>query len=503
MRINLTLAMLCSVAVCAAYDGGGARRTYMFQHENVLGTSLELKIAAGTYEQAQAAEHAALEQIDRDARILSTYDPNSEVSRWLKTKGRPVAVSAELFEVLSLFSQWRERTGGALDASSEVATLVWKKAANLKRLPTAQELSTAVETMQQQHWSLDAATRTATHLTDAPIRLNSFAKSWIASRANDQAMASAGVTAAVVNIGGDIFIRGRMEEEVNVVDPRADGENDAVLAQLGISNMAVATSGSYRRGVEIQGRHYSHIIDPRTAQAVDGVISATVVAPNAADAGALATAFSVIEPAESKKLAATVPGAEYLLIARNGQRIESSGWRTLEMKRLLLAPAAAAQAAQQAGVWPTGFELAVNLELPRMDGGRYKRPYVAIWIEDKDKFPVKTMALWVQKPRWIPDLKAWYHDDRMRSMAEGTELTVSFTSATRPAGKYTVKWDGKDNAGKLVKAGKYTVCLEVAREHGTYNVYRQEMDFTGNPKLVNLKPDTEVASASIEYRKVN
>lgn len=502
MRLNHTLAIgLLSATLCVSYDGSGAQRSYVFQHENVLGTSLELKFAATTYEQAQQAEAAALDQIDRDAKILSTYDPTSEVSRWLKTKGEPVSVSAELYEVLDLFGRWRARTGGALDSSAEVAGQAWKKAAELKRLPTSEELAAAVKSMQRDHWRLDPAAHTATHLTDAPIRLNSFAKSWIAGRANDRAMDVDGVSAAVVNIGGDLVIRGRMTEEVSVVDPRADGENEVMLARLAVSNMAVATSGSYRRGVEIEGKHHSHIVDPRTGQAVDHIISATVAAPNAADAGALATAFSVLQPEESKKLAATVARAEYLLIARNGQRIESSGWRAIEMQRMMLAPAAAAQAAQQAGVWPTGYELVVNLELARVEGQRYKRPYVAIWIEDKDKFAVKTMALWVQKPKWIPDLKAWYHDDRMRSMAEGSELTGSFTSATRPAGKYAIKWDGKDNAGKLVKAGKYVVCVEVAREHGTYNVYRQEMDFSGVPKQVNLKPDTEVASASIDYRK--
>ena len=502
MRINQTLAVgLLGATLCVSYDGSGSQRTYLFQHENVLGTSLELKFIASTYEQAQIAEAAALEQIDHDSKILSTYDPNSEVSRWLKTKGAAVPVSGELFEVLDLFDQWRTRTGGALDASAEVAGQAWKKAATLKRLPTSGELAAAVSAMQMEHWKLDAAAHTATHLTAAPIRLNSFAKSWIAARANNSAMAVDGVSAAVVNIGGDLVVRGRMTEEVSVVDPRADGENDAMLARLAVSNMAVATSGSYRRGVEIDGKHYSHIMDPRTGQAVDHIISSTVAAPNAADAGALATAFSVLQPEESEKLAATVESAEYLLIARNGQRIESSGWKALEMQRVMIVPAAAAQAAQQAGTWPTGYELVVDLELAHMEGQRYKRPYVAVWIEDKDKFPVKTMALWVQKARWIPELKSWYHDDRMRSMAEGSELIGSFTSATRPAGKYAIKWDGKDNAGKLVKAGKYMVCLEVSREHGGYNVYRQEMDFSGSPKQVTLKSDSEVASASIEYRK--
>ena len=64
---------------------------------------------------------------------------------------------------------------------------------------------------------------------------------------------------------------------------------------------AVATSGNYRRGVRIGDRFYSHIIDPRTARPVGHILSSTVVAPNPSDAGALATAFSVLSPEESAK----------------------------------------------------------------------------------------------------------------------------------------------------------------------------------------------------------
>ena len=126
---------------------------------------------------------------------------------------------------------------------------------------------------------------------------------------------------------------------------------------------------------------------------------------------------------------------------------------------------------------------------------------MAAWIEDKDKFPVRTIGLWFDKTRWLPELHAWNRDDRMRAMAEGNDITASVSSATRPPGKYTLKWDGRDNAGKAVKPGKYTVCLEVTREHGTYQIMRQEMDFTGVPKSVQLPPNDEVAAAALEYGK--
>ena len=114
---------------------------------------------------------------------------------------------------------------------------------------------------------------------------------------------------------------------------------------------------------------------------------------------------------------------------------------------------------------------------------------------------MRTLALWYQKPRWLPDLKAWYRGDRLRNMAEGSEITSSISSATRSAGKYTLKWDGRDNRGKPVKPGRYTVFIEAAREHGTYQILRQDMDFTGAARQFTLPGNTEIVGATLDYRK--
>ena len=435
-------------------------RLYTFQHENVLGTSLELKVLAADETTAQRAEQAALTEIDRLNQILSGYQPQSEFSRWTRTRGQAVPVSPDLYEVLSQFDSWRTRTGGALDAAAETVTRVWKQAAKGHRLPSAGELAAAVATVKQTHWRLDPAGRTATHLSDAPLVLNSFAKSYIVDKAARAAMASQ-VKGIVVNIGGDLAARGDWAENVRLVDPRADGENGPALAQLQIRDRAVATSGGYRRGVTIAGHHYSHIVDPRTGRPADAILSATVAAHDAATAGALATAFAVLPLNESVRLAQAVAAdVDYLMIDRSGRRVASPRW------------AGMAAAAAPAPTAATG-ELVVQLELARIEG-RYKRPFVAIWIEDKDKFPLRTVALWFDRPRWLPDLKGWHHADQMRSMAEGKDITSSVSSATRPPGKYTVRWDGKDNQGQPVKPGKYTVCIEAAREHGTYQVIREK-----------------------------
>ena len=464
-------------------------RLYADHFENILGTSMELKITSISREESEKAQKAVLREISRMTAILSAYDPGSEFRRWEATSQKAVPVSHELFEVLDLFDRWRSRTGGALDASAEAITKVWKEAAIRQRLPTSAELEAAVARVKQAHWRLDAAHQTATHLSDVPLMLNSFVKSYIIRHAAEAGMAASKVDAVIVNIGGDLVVMGNMKETVLISDPKADAENDLPIDRINIGNRAVATSGNYRRGEMIKGKWFSHIVDPRTGEPAAGVISATVVASDATDAGALATAFNVMNPSESDALARTLPGIEYLIITKTGERIKSPGWNKLET--------AVQPKAAKAG---PDFEMLVSLEINLPNQGAVKRPYVAVWVEDENHAPVRTISCWHGSDRYIPELRSWYLKYRTIYTSDKS-FSSSMTSATRSAGKYTVKWDGKDDNGNPVKPGKYIVKIEVSREHGTYQLMRQEIEWNDMPKTFNLAGNIEISAASLELRK--
>lgn len=485
-----TALLLCLTASALAQKPA----THIFHYDNILGTSMELKLHTASASETNRAEKAVLSEIERENKILSAWQSNSEFSRWMKTHNTPVKVSPELLEVLALFDEYRAQTGGALDPSAETATRVWKLAAVENRVPTQVELNEAVETMQQPHWALDKVHGTATHLDDAPVALNSFAKSYIAGHAAGKAL-TAGASGVLLNIGGDIVVRGDLTEHVAITDPKAAADNDEPIDMVRVANRTIATSGDYRRGFDIGGQHYSHLIDPRTGETAENVISSTVIAKDPAMAGALATAFSVMQPEESKKLAAKLSGVDYMLVLRDGSTVASAGWQSREVPRLVTTGFAPATKT-------AGLDVMINFEIARIDSPRYRRPYVAVWVEDQDHFPVRTLALWFAKPRWLNELKQWYRDDQMRNMAEGTDLTATLSSATRVPGTYTLRWDGKDNSGKQVKPGKYTILIEAAREHGGYDLLRQEINLDGTtPAKFSLKGKAEVGNATVDYGK--
>jgi len=461
---------------------------YVSHYENVLGTSLELKVTTVSKASAKAAEDAALQEIDRMSKILSAYDNNSEFSKWRGTMQQPVKVSAELYEVLRLFDEWRVRSGGVLDASAEAVSQAWKKAAAEKRLPTTAEINTAVALVKQPHWALNATTHTATHLDNAPLMLNSFVKSYIIKHAAAAAMAAGNMNAVVVNIGGDLVVLGNTNETVQITNPTADAENEAPIDQLQIANQAVATSGNYRRGELINGHWYSHIVDPRNGQPANNIISATVVAANATDAGALATAFNVMTPQESIQLAATVPDAQYLIITKEGRRIASKGWNALTTPLPKTTTTTASE-----------FELLINLEI-KMQQGFAKRPYVAVWVEDENHAAVRTVSVWHGSDKYMNELKSWYLKYRSSYTTDNT-FHSTVTSATRSPGKYTLKWDGKDDKGNALKPGKYTLKIEVSREHGTYQLMRQDLQLDEKPQQFTLPGNAEIESVSLDYRK--
>jgi len=471
---------------------------YVSNFENVLGTSLELKINASSTREAERAETVALDEIKRISKILSGYDQDSEFSHWSATQNHAVPVSQELFEVLSLFDEWKQRTNGALDASAETVSQVWKAAAKKQVLPTSDELKAAVEQTQQAHWKLDYENRTATKLNDAPLILNSFTKSYIIDKAVDAAMSSAKVKAIVMNVGGDIVVRGDLDETIALMDPRVHADNAEPSEQLHVSNRAVATSGNYKRGFQIGDQWFSHIVDPRTGEPVQQVISATVIAPEATDAGALATSFNVLTLEESKMLAKTIPGVEYLVITKEGERLESDGWSSLEIKDESPEITQASGKVEDQKLWDPQYEMVVDFEIATFQYSR--RPFVAVWIENKDKAPVRNLAIWYNRDRWIPELRRWYRMNWEKAIVQGSSVHT-LASPTRMPGKYTLVWDGKNDEGNFVEPGMYTVYIEAAREHGTYQIISQDMELTGKPNQINLKGNVEIASASIDYRK--
>ena len=516
MKKVLSLSLLTVFSLAFTPRTSKGPQWYVAHYENVLGTSMELKVAAPSPEASQETEKTVLKEINRLSKILSGYDAQSEFSRWFRTNNLAVPISAELYEILNLFDQWRLRTNGALDASAEALTQVWKRAAKEQRLPIPSELAVAVETIKQPHWRLDPATHTAVHLDQVLLVLNSFAKSYIIQHAVIAARKAAGATSIVLNIGGDIVVDGKATEPIDISDPKADAENDPALDHIVIANAAIATSGNYRRGELIAGHWYSHIVDPRTGQPADRVLSATVVAPSATDAGALATAFNVLGITECTALARQYPGVEYLILTRDGQRIQSPGWKALQANAAERTTPGIANAAESttpvasnvaANKNPTAnttkaapFELVVNFEINLQKEGSVKRPYIAIWVEDQDHAPVRTITVWHGSERYLPELRSWYLKYRSLYTAD-PNFGTSITSATRSAGKYSVKWDGKDDKGNEVKPGKYVIKIEVSREHGTYQLMRQELDWNDQPQTLTLPANIEISAASLDYRK--
>jgi len=144
---------------------------------------------------------------------------------------------------------------------------------------------------------------------------------------------------------------------------------------------------------------------------------------------------------------------------------------------------------------PVTAKLDVEFSLPKIDSSMYARPYVAVWIENSKRKSVRTVELWVGKDEWLKDLRSWWRKVGRYDRA----LVDGVTSATRPAGDYRFTWDGLDNDGNRVEAGKYTFYVEVVREHGGRNFIRQKMTLGDKPFRHNIAPTEETGDIRINY----
>jgi hypothetical protein len=374
--------------------------------------------------------------------------------------------------------------------------------------------------MSRPAWRLDPENGTALRLSDCPLSFNSIGKGFIIEKACAAGLGKGrgeGVRGLLLNIGGDIRACGEIDQPVGIASPWNDSETTEPMLYVTVENQAVATSGRAQRGWRIDGRWYSHIFDPRSGLPADATASATVIADRSADANALATTLNVLPPEEGLRLVRSVPGVECLIATADGRVFKSPGWARHERPGAPVVVFADAQEPEStdkpkgdtdSASWAREFELKIDFEVNRPEGesGRYRRPYVAVWVEDEKEKPVRTLELWLSMTgpgfeRWLPDLRRWSESDDVRRRAERTDLAHTISRPTRQPGKYSVVWDGKDNKGNPLPAGDYTLNIEAAREHGTYQIIRKKVPIAGKPFAEDLKGNVEIKSAAIEYRR--
>jgi thiamine biosynthesis lipoprotein len=453
-RSFLSLPLFAPIAALTAKTTATDHR---FHYDHVLGTSLDLIVRTDTKGAAEHAESVVLAEIDRLSGILSTYSPLSEISRLDHSSG-PFFCSRELFEVLSAYGEWRERTGGAIAIERGTQTL---RLNDMQRTAVRRaELMSAGEPA----GSLD---------------VNALGKAYIIDRAVALARREVpGIDAILLNIGGDIVISGAARD-IGVADPAAPYDNGEPLTELRVGDAAIATSGLYARG--------RHIFDPRTGDRASTVASATVIARDAVTANALATAMCVVPVAEGLALVAATPGAHALVVMPDGRAVRTSGFASFERPRVVKTSA-------RATTWPAGYELSMVLALRSGDGFRSKRPYAAIWVEDASGKLVKTLLVWGTQPRYLPELSSWWN---LASRVYRSPFDL--TRATRGAGQYQVAWNGLDDTGSAVPAGTYKLSVEVSREHGAYCKQSGLIVCADKPASVALRETAEFDAVTLQY----
>lgn len=309
----VALAVLVGVSL---RQTSGPRRSMLVIVESrpraVMGTNCLLRVVCSHRDASKAED--ALREAEATLRAIearmSSWLADSEISRLNSAAvGKQVTLSPDVVELLRAAREATEQTAGAFDVTCGPLVQLWRGGGQAGRLPGQSELDAARATSNWNLVELHEGGATKRH-GDARVDLGGIAKGYAIDRATE-VLQQAGLDGGLVDVGGDLKCSGRppLGEAwpVEVQNPFGPG----ALIDLRIPGGAVATSGGYERFVEISGRRYSHVIDPRTGRPADTASSVTVIAADALTADTWATALCVLGPAGFDKLP---DGVEALVI---------------------------------------------------------------------------------------------------------------------------------------------------------------------------------------------
>jgi len=467
-----------SLPLVAAEPDGIVR---LDQHyDGVLGTSLDMTLYATDTAQMESAAAAAVAEIARLEQILSTWLSDSELMQ-LNSSGVTRSASAELLEVTQLCENWYQSTEGVFSCRLGAFLALWDAAERDQAIPLVSAMLPVARAASAATVAIDA-TKGSIEL-DAGLSLDpsGLAKGYIIDRAMAVLRAALPQASGLkLDIGGDASYWGSPPGEqgwlVQVADPQNTADNAGFLTSLKLSSMAVATSGHTSRVRSINGRSFSHILDPRRGWPVVNGIYAVVLAADTTTADALATTLAVHNLEAALALASSIPDVAALLVTPDGTQRSTTNWKDFLSE-------------EQQRQASASVQLKLDYTIPALDQRGYERPYVAIWISDARGSAIRNLLLLGGEQNWASTNTRWWNSTRQRR--------DSVTRPTRGPGSYQLLWDGRDDDGAVLPSGDYLLHLEASREDGGHSYKRVRLSLTEGSQTITEPGDGELGPFTV------
>lgn len=294
--------------------------------ERHMGVPFKIILYAPDATTANRAFRAAFAQVEALNRILSDYDPESELSRLSQVSPtvEPIRLSEPLWTVLERSQALAERTGGAFDVTVGPYVRLWRRARRTHEMPAADRLAEAKAAVGYRYLELDPAARSA-RLSKPNMRLDlgGIAMGYAVDE-TVKLLRERGMTRVLVDASGDIAVGepppSKQGWEIEAVPLSADGTPSC---RVSLRNAAITTAGDAFQHVDIAGKRYSHIVDPRTGLGTTDSLGVTIIAPDCITADGLDTAICVLGVEAGLKLVRDTPGAAAFLVQPGASGVET------------------------------------------------------------------------------------------------------------------------------------------------------------------------------------
>jgi thiamine biosynthesis lipoprotein len=302
-------------------DCSFARREHRISGRT-MGTTYQVKVITGRYENLEGLAERIQARLAEINRSMSTYIEDSEISRFNRFDevNRPFPVSEDFLRVMQAGKKIHALSEGAWDATVAPLVDLWGFGPSGKTpaVPSAAQLQPILETVGFERIDVHPSGYLVKKVRGTTLDLGSIAKGYgVDQLAN--LLVSAGRQNFLVEIGGEVVATGVRTDglpwRVGINTPRPGASADTVYRAFSLSNAAFATSGDYRNFFIMDGRRYSHVIDPRTGYPVaNGVVSASIIASECTFADGLATAVMVLGAEKGLALIDRLEGVEGLIV---------------------------------------------------------------------------------------------------------------------------------------------------------------------------------------------